>query len=248
MNGTPQIKHYSVLSSTNDEAKRLARAGAQELTVVYADKQTHGRGRLQRDWYSPSDSGLYMSLILRPQFSTDLLPLLSLVSGVALCRTLDLTGIKPRLKWPNDVFIQDRKLAGILSEAVLKPHRVVYAVIGVGLNIKIPQHTHSDWIDKAAFLETLTSNLPDRETLIARFLSFWSDYYGNQQWKLSTTDLAKEWEGWCAHLRKTVILTIGDKTIEGLFLGIQPDGHARIQRTSGEIQTFLTGECSLRES
>ncbi|MEW5937807.1 MAG: biotin--[acetyl-CoA-carboxylase] ligase [Candidatus Thermoplasmatota archaeon] len=133
-----RILRYDVLGSTNAAAKALASEGAAEGTVIVAEVQSAGRGRLGRAWHSPK-GGLWLSVILRPQIPPSRAALLSLTAGVAVARTLRaLHSMAARLKWPNDVMIDERKVAGILSEASVKGDALEYVVVGIGLNVNNP--------------------------------------------------------------------------------------------------------------
>ena len=124
-------------ASTNDDARALARGGAAEGTVVLASRQTAGRGRLGRTWTSPQ-GGAYLSAVLRPAVAPSEVAPLSLVVGLGLARGLELLGVDARLKWPNDVQLSGRKLAGVLLEMAAEADRVDWVVAGIGLNVRPP--------------------------------------------------------------------------------------------------------------
>ena len=132
-----RILYYKELSSTMDEASRLAEAGTEEGTVVITERQTAGRGRFGRNWVSP-EGNLYFSVVFRP--SRSILPLLTMVSGVAVARAVrKVTGLTPQIKWPNDVLVEGKKVSGILVEAVAEGPSVRDAIVGIGVNIKLEQ-------------------------------------------------------------------------------------------------------------
>ncbi len=137
--GQPAIYSFDVVESTNAEANRLAQDGAPEGTLIVADAQTKGRGRLGRTWVSPPVSGLYLSIILRPAHPPDWLPRLMLTAGVAVACAIQQIGTTPQLKWPNDILIGDRKVGGILTEAVFNKTRIDFAVLGIGINVNTEQ-------------------------------------------------------------------------------------------------------------
>ncbi|MDR3089791.1 MAG: biotin--[acetyl-CoA-carboxylase] ligase [Desulfobulbaceae bacterium] len=121
--------------STNDDALKMARHGAEHGAAVLAFSQFHGRGRLGKTWYSPAGAGLYGSIVLRPRLDRTLYPRLTLLAGVAVALALEeRTGLAPRLKWPNDLYLNDRKCGGILTEAVLTGTGD-YVVVGIGINL-----------------------------------------------------------------------------------------------------------------
>lgn len=129
------VEHHDVLPSTNDRLKELARGGAPAWTVVLADEQTAGRGRQGRAWASPR-GGLYLSVLLRPPSASA--ALLPLAAGVAVAEALGHFGVSAQLKWPNDVLLEGRKLAGILAEASSSASALDWVVLGIGVNVDAP--------------------------------------------------------------------------------------------------------------
>ena len=131
------VSYYDTLSSTNDEAKRLASCGAEEGTVVVADRQTAGRGRLARNFVSPAGRGLYANILLRPVLPPEALPLLTVAAAVAVTEAAEAVGGIPLgIKWVNDVYSREGKVSGILVETAFSPAGDIdYAVLGVGINL-----------------------------------------------------------------------------------------------------------------
>ena len=130
--------HYKELSSTNDKAKALAAQGCAHGTLVVAEAQKAGRGRLGRSWHSPLGSGLYFSLVLRPDFAPHLAPRVTLLGGVALCRAIrELTGVEAGIKWPNDVLVKQRKVGGILTEMEAEADAIHHLILGFGVNVNM---------------------------------------------------------------------------------------------------------------
>src|SRR3989338_9192858 len=143
-----KIIHYDSISSTMDEAFRLGSEGTPEGTVVVSETQTKGRGRLGRSWMSPKGKGIYCSLILRPDFAPNEVARLTLLCAVALSEAIkDVCGITAYIKWPNDLLVNYKKVAGILTELSAETDRVKFVVIGIGLNVN-----------------TLKSHLPEGST------------------------------------------------------------------------------------
>lgn len=133
---TPEL--HAVLGSTNDRARACGAAGAPAFTVILADRQEHGRGRLRRPFFSPPGVGLYLSVLLRPRLEAALCPRITPFAAVAVCRALAalFPGIRPGIKWVNDVYLSEKKLCGILTESVLSSDGgVAYAVLGIGVNV-----------------------------------------------------------------------------------------------------------------
>ena len=161
------VHRFQTLPSTNDYLARLADAGAQEWTAVVADRQTEGRGRRGRGWYSPPGN-LYLSVLLRPQIRTGELTRMSPLVSLAVFRALSRKDLPLALKWPNDVMIRGRKVAGVLLEARTKDQAVEYVIAGIGINLSFAGNELPDEIrDRAASLEE-SAGTEDRDDLIDR--------------------------------------------------------------------------------
>lgn len=131
------IHSFNTVKSTNDIAHQLAEKGAAEGTIVTAEKQTLGKGRLGRSWHSPEKLGIYVSIILRSRFSPDKAPGLSVMSALAVAESLTSLGIKNvQIKWPNDVLINSRKVSGVLTELAAEKNKINYIIVGIGINVK----------------------------------------------------------------------------------------------------------------
>ena len=166
---------HDEVSSTNDLAARMAAHGAEEGWVVAANSQTSGRGRLGRTWASPPGAGLYLSVLLRP--GADALPLLTIAAGVAIADGVQAaTGVSPRVKWPNDVYIGPRKLAGILAEAGVSSEGVQHVVLGIGINLLTAAYP-PDVGARATSLEAEVGRPCDRGLVLVECLSALADRY-----------------------------------------------------------------------
>jgi len=166
--GVPQLELHDELPSTSDRLRELSKGGAPAFTVVVAGAQTRGRGRMGRTWHSPPESGLWLSVLIRDR--SDGFPvLLPLAVGVAVARALErLVADSVALKWPNDILIADRKVAGILCETVGDPGEGV--IVGIGVNLRAPESgLPQDLAAGVAFLEEV-SGIPMAESVVARLL------------------------------------------------------------------------------
>jgi BirA family biotin operon repressor/biotin-[acetyl-CoA-carboxylase] ligase len=169
------VHWFESTASTNDVAARLAESGAEEGTIVVAERQTAGRGRHGRVWYSPPGAGLYASVIVRPASgeSHDENPaaLLTLASGVAIAEAVRaVTGLPAQIKWPNDVLIGGRKLAGILAEAAVQAGALQFVVVGFGVNLQ-PAAYPLELAPRVTSIEAETSRPSDRAVLLAEILA-----------------------------------------------------------------------------
>ncbi len=236
-----RVLWYADVTSTNDVAMGFAERGVQEGCVVVADAQSAGRGRHGRTWVSPPGAGLYVSVVLRPQ--PRVIPLLTLAAGVALADGIgDATGLAVQLKWPNDVYVGGRKLAGILAEAGVSSAAEPYVVLGFGINV-LPAAYPADVAGRATSLEAELGRPADRGLVLASCLAALASRYqmlrdGERSaviadWRTRARPLlgrAVEWDA-TEGVRRGVAEDVDDR---GALLVRTPDGPARI--VSGEVR------------
>jgi BirA family biotin operon repressor/biotin-[acetyl-CoA-carboxylase] ligase len=241
-----EIHSYKTIGSTNEVARRLAEAGAPEGSLVIAEKQSRGRGRLGRSWHSPGGSGLYFSLVLRPQVAFTRLPALSLVAALSICRALETLGdLKAEVKWPNDCLLSGRKVAGILVELSAELDRVSYAILGIGINVNnqrkdLPPSIRS----RATSVAMEIGSSVSRVELIRRILNEFERAYCNFQ-RYGLRFIGPELVSRSAVIGKKIIVTVGRKRFIGQALGFDENGALRI-KTRKNVQTVSAGEVSLR--
>ena len=220
----------------------------QETNICFAESQTAGKGRLGRSWFSPYASNIYLSLRWDFEQNASKLEGLSLAIGVAIVETLKNYGIKQNIlvKWPNDIFWQNRKLAGILIECSPKKPKGCHAIIGVGLNVKIPTELVQNKIQPWCDVAQITNSLPQRNKLAGLLLD-----------KLLTTltiyqeqglkPFLKEWYKLDATLgKKVTIIMPQQQEITGVGCGVNDHGHFLLKDCNNKIHTFAIGEVSLR--
>jgi len=216
-----------VTDSTNRCAMEMAESGAPHGTVVVADAQTAGRGRLGRSWVSPPARNVYVSLLLRPDMSPAEGARLSLVAGVALADAVEAMGVPGALKWPNDLYLDDRKAAGILAEMASGADRVRHVVIGAGVNVNmVPGDFPPEISGKATSLRIRSGRPFSREELLERFLDAFADRYG----EFLDGGFAALHEGWDRRdfLRgRRVRLRRGRGEEWGTAEGVDPEGALR---------------------
>lgn len=234
---------YDTIDSTNAEALRLVEKGAAAPFIVVAERQTAGRGRRGRQWVSPFAENIYYSLLLRIEGGMRQLEGLSLVVGLAVLSALRELGIaRAGLKWPNDVLVDNKKIAGILLELVGDPADVCHVVLGVGINVNMQVAEQVDQQWTSARLET--GRLIDRNQLIASLGEKLRFYLG---WHQSSgfAAIQAEWEQNHLWQGRKVALVAGVSQVEGIVLGIDQQGALRLQ-VDGVEKVFSGGELSLR--
>ena len=245
----PWAEHLLVLDetgSTNTLLKEMGRQGAPHGTVVIADRQNAGRGRLGRTFLSPEGQGIYFSALIRPNTApTDLMHLTCAV-GTAMCDAVaSATGIRPRIKWINDLVIGKRKLGGILTELALDPRTgmVDYAVLGIGINCGQTAGDFDESIrDMATSLSIAAGKPVSRELVAAEIIRALSklDLLGEKQ------QIMARYTEDCITIGQQIQVLRGDTVRPGLAMGIDGDGSLIVRYDSGEVEAVSSGEVSVR--
>jgi BirA family biotin operon repressor/biotin-[acetyl-CoA-carboxylase] ligase len=224
--------------STNDEAARLARAGASHGTVVIAASQRAGRGRNGRSWVSPPGAGLYLSAVLRPPLPLADVPPMTLAIGVGLCDAARAAGAHAVLKWPNDALVGGKKLAGVLVEAQSQGTRLEAVIIGIGVNItgELPAEVS----DRAITLEQATGAPIDREAFIATLFAHverWIDRYV----AIGVGEIIPAWQERMAE-GLNARATIDGTAMTGEVAGLDQDGALLLRDVTGTLHRVRSGD------
>lgn len=246
LDGRPVI-FFEKISSTNTIALEEGKKGAPDHTLVVAGAQDKGRGRLGKSWLSPRDAGLYVSLIKRPGLQPADLPKITLAAGLAVCRALEKQlGLNPRLKWPNDILLAEKKCGGILTESTdIRANRAL-VVIGVGLNLTAPPSGFPGELrDKSTFLGRHLATLPDKGTLLLYLVREIDGVIARlEQGKFA--EILDEWRKRDATPGKILTwLTPGGKIVTGISEGPDAQGQLHIRDQSGKLHAVLSGDISL---
>lgn len=235
------IHHFTSLGSTNDHLKEMI--AATEFTCVVADEQTAGRGRRARTWHSSPGSGLYLSILLLPRTdSSSKLPLISLLAAVAVAETLIERGIEGvDIKWPNDVLVNDRKISGILAEALSEGSESLRLILGVGVNLN-HQSFPPELSETAASLAMITGERvvveEFRDQLLEK-VALWYEHWRRDE----STLIVDRWRRLSTYARdQRVIVTLDEEKIIGVTDGLTETGALRLIVDGGEIKTILAGE------
>ncbi len=265
-----RIIYFQRLSSTMDEAARLAQDGTEDGTVVLAEEQTAGRGRFQRVWVSQAGD-LHMSIVLRPPIQA--LPYLSILSGVAVVRAIrKTTGLRPTIKWPNDVRMGGKKVSGILIENALQGDSVRYAIVGIGVNIALDPSTVDSIAHIATSLNVEAGKAVDPEVVLRHLLQELDSLYvplrqpSHQAPLLNPPNppLAKggeggfpearvrvameEWRGLLETLGKRVVVRWHDEVYTGYAEGVDEIGNLLLRLEDGTLATLPAGEVTSQMS
>ena len=235
------VRYYQSTASTMDDAAEWARDGAEEGVVVVAETQTASRGRLGRRWVSDSGN-LYFSVLFRPE--ADALPMLSPLAGVAVARSIrQVAGLYPAIKWPNDITVDGRKVAGILAESAMSGSHIQHAVVGIGVNIALDVASDPEISASAASLNHLSDSEVDRPELLRRILQHMDALYLDL---LRGRSPVPEWRRWLDTLGQRVVVTHHGVSEYGLAEDIDEHGNLLLRRADGQLLTLTTGDITLR--
>jgi BirA family biotin operon repressor/biotin-[acetyl-CoA-carboxylase] ligase len=232
------ILYYRTLPSTMDFAKRLAKEGIGEGVVVLCDEQTEGRGRQGRKWFAASSSSILMSIVFRPALKQ--LPQLNMLASLAIVLTIEkVAGTKSTIKWPNDVLIDGKKIAGILMENAFEGAALQAAIVGVGLNISLDVSAYPEISSIATSLSAKDGRDFNRDDILRTLLQEMDTLY---QAVRRNDDVYHRWLSYVETLGKTVRIKSGQSVEEGLAQSIGPDGSLTLRRADGSLVTIATGE------
>jgi BirA family biotin operon repressor/biotin-[acetyl-CoA-carboxylase] ligase len=231
-----QMHYFAEVTSTMDKARDLAREGCPHLTVVIAERQCKGRGRLQRIWHS-ADGGLYFTVVLRPDVSPALSPRINLAASLYMAQILDsLHGIPARVKWPNDILVEGRKISGMLAEMEAETDRVAYVNVGIGLNVN---NDPPPDVPEAVSLRQLLGHTVERKAILISFLE-------RIETGLTPERLDRvipQWKKNSVTLNRPVRVVTHRSVVEGTAVDIDDSGALILRQDDGTMQTVFHGDC-----
>jgi BirA family biotin operon repressor/biotin-[acetyl-CoA-carboxylase] ligase len=230
------LRYFREVRSTNEIAGEIA-SNCADGTIVLAEMQTSGKGRLSRPWISPP-GGIWMSLILKPHIPLAKVYRINMAISLAIARTLSsLYGLKPGIKWPNDILINERKLCGILMEINAEVDRLNYAVVGIGINANVDAESFpAEW--KATSIEIELGQVVSRTQLIQRLLLEIEEAYT----KMDLAEIYSQWRDRSVTLGKNVRISSQDGDFEGEAVSLSEDGALEIKHPEG-IRRVIAGDC-----
>jgi BirA family biotin operon repressor/biotin-[acetyl-CoA-carboxylase] ligase len=233
------MHYYEAVPSTMDLAMELGMKGALEGTVVLAETQTKGKGRLGRIWFSPKFKGIYLSLILRPKFSPQRTPLLTLLSAVSICEAIKVyCGIDSQIKWPNDILIHNKKVAGILTELNAEMDEVNFVIIGIGLNVN---NELKSLVSGSTSLREAMGEEVSRVGLLQEILRRIEANYIHFDQK-GPKAIIDKWREYSITLGKRVKVYSHREHIEGQAVNIDADGGLMVRKDSGLTVKVMAGD------
>lgn len=240
-------EYFKTLDSTNRYAKIMAEEGCPEGYTVYADVQTAGKGSHGRTWFSSTPTGLWFSFVLRPLCSPEQTMCLSMLVSYSIAKTLRKHyGLDVQIKWPNDCYLNGKKLAGILTEAEIKGSKIAYMIIGIGINLyteDFPEPLNST----ATSILKESGIYPDRDLLLEAILSDFEPLYRQYQDTYDLSKIQSAYNQLLIHQNKKINITYdGKKMLTLLCMGIHSDGRLIGQKDDGTIVKLMNGEVSIR--
>jgi len=231
-----RIHYFPEVTSTMEVAKEMARKGYPHFTVVIAGRQQQGRGRLRRVWLA-DEGGLYFTMVLRPPVPTALAPRINFLAALVLAKTLNhLYRIDAKVKWPNDILVDGKKIAGMLSEMEAESDRVTFINMGIGVNVN---NDPSDREPAATSLKKIFAKEFSRKTLLIDFL----DAFESRLESLSLDAVIAEWKRYTLTLGRFVKIVTIRETVEGIAEDVDENGALLLRLEDGSIKKIVSGDC-----
>ena len=242
------IRVFERTTSTNDIIARLARDGIREGAVVFAESQSRGRGRLGRLWISPARKGLWFSILLRPDLAPQSATQLTVAAATALARAIALqTRLVPEIKWPNDILIRGKKVAGILTELTAELDHIKEVVLGIGVNANLDAaELPPDLRKVATSLKIESGQAIDRaELAVAILRELDGDYERIRRGQFEL--VAAEWQQRCGTLGREVSIRIGDRLIRGRAESLDAEGALLLRTQHGRLERIIGGDVTMEK-
>lgn len=242
------IRVFQETTSTNDVTERFANEGVPEGVVVFAESQSRGRGRLGREWVSAPGKGLLLSVLLRPNLLPQQVTQLTVAASTAIVRAIrEETGLLPTVKWPNDILLEGRKVAGILTELSAELDRVKHVILGMGIDVNLDTTDFPSAMRKTATsLKIETGHALNRAKLAVAVLNeLERDYCRIRAGEFES--IADEWEVLCSTLGRNVSVRVGDRILQGRAESLASDGALLLRTQHGHLEHIVGGDVTLKK-
>ena len=241
-----RILYREEVTSTQDEAGEAARRGVEEGVVVISERQTRGRGRKGRSWASPPREGVYFSAVLRPNLRPSQIIQIPLIAGVAVCKAIRrVTPLEPRIKWPNDITIGGKKVAGILAEMSCDIDRVDHIVLGIGVNVNtqcslLPEPTRGIATSLAEKCGEYVSRVRLVQCLLAEFDTLYRTFLAS-----GFATLREEWKALDSTVGSWVKVSDAEEEMKGKALDIDGEGFLLVRKENGDVKRIISSDVAL---
>ncbi len=235
------IHYFKETESTNTIAREIANTVG-EGVVVIAESQTRGRGRLGRKWISP-EGGIWLSIILKPRIQPLYAPRITLLAGVAVAKTIRSTGLQARIKWPNDVLINEKKVCGILTEIEAEIDLIDHCVVGIGIDANVDTESFpEEFRESSTSLKKELGHEINRVEFVQRLLEEFEALYLKFQ-NEGFPSILEEWRNMSATIGEWVKITTQTKTIYGEAIGVDNEGALILETGEGQLEKIVAGNC-----
>jgi BirA family biotin operon repressor/biotin-[acetyl-CoA-carboxylase] ligase len=242
------IRVFQETTSTNDVVEKLAHDGVSEGAVVFAESQTQGRGRLGRKWISPAGKGLWFSILLRPNLRPQEATQLTIAAATALWRAIHAeTGLSAEIKWPNDMLLRGKKVAGILTEMSAELDRVKYLVLGVGVDVNLAPGEFPPDVRKIATSLRAELGQPILRAELATAVLRELDRDYERVCGGLFAELANEWEAHCTTIGRQVTISIGERRVRGRAESLDDDGALLVRTEHGHLERIIGGDVTVEK-
>lgn len=236
-----QVYHFKSLSSTQDKAKEFSKKGLSHAVII-AEVQAKGRGRFKRKWHS-SKGGLWMSILLKPK-SAENIQYLTFAAAIAVVKSIkELAKLETKIKWPNDVHYEGRKLCGILTEGIFGKQN--HVIVGIGLNANQDKFP-SDIKGVATSIKIISNKTTNIDDLSKIIINEFFNFYDNQYNKNKLNNIMKEWKKYCDTIGKDIAVIAKTGSIRGKAVGIDKNCSLLVKLKSGKIIKIIEGDIKVR--
>lgn len=241
-----ELHYYEEIGSTNDEAFRLGTRGAPEGTVLIANSQSAGKGRMQRVWHSPAGANIYTSIILRPDCEPARAPQISIAAGVAVAEALNpYCQYRAQLKWPNDVLIEGKKVCGVLAQMKMAGAAIDFVVVGIGINVNLRREQFPKDIEEIATSLSLEAGHElSRRELIFRLYENLTKWYKNLM-NRGFEPVRDAWLGLAPMIGQTVKVMFREEAVSGKAVGLDEDGSLMLRTDQNETLRVSAGDATI---
>lgn len=242
------IQYFDQIDSTNLHAKRAAEEGFEDGTVILADEQLRGKGRLGRTWASPKGKGIWMTIMLKPKINTTEAAKITLLAACSVCKAIeDICGVSPKIKWPNDLILNGKKVCGILTEMGAELDEINYLIVGIGINVNLNQEEFPEELQTiATSIKAAKGSIVSRKDLAAAIINYFECYYNAFTASGSLKDFIQEYREKSAVLGKTIRVISSGTELQGNAVDISDEGQLLVQLENGIIKEIISGEVSIR--
>lgn len=240
------VRVFDSTTSTNDVVEKLARDGAKEGVVVFAETQTKGRGRLGRQWLSPKGKGLWFSILLRPDLPPQAVTRLTIASATGVARAIRKhTGLAPQIKWPNDILFGEKKVAGILTELSAELDTIKYVVLGIGVDVNLETEDLPVELRKIATSLRIESGQKQNRAELAAQMMRQLDYDYQRILTGDFDEVADEWVAQCSTIGKQINVETGGHSVHGRAEALDSDGALLVRTTHGRLERIMGGDVTV---